>query len=110
VRRVSATEIETAVIEQLRGLLRAPEIVVGTWRAAREQIEGLTEAEVREALERLHHLWDELFPSEQSRIVQFLVERVDIGVDGVDIKLRINGLASLYHEITGIGEQTRRAA
>ena len=39
IRRVPAGEIETAVIDQLRGLLRAPEIVVRTWRAAR-QIDG----------------------------------------------------------------------
>ena len=34
IRRVPAGEIEAAVIDQLRGLLRAPEIVVRTWRAA----------------------------------------------------------------------------
>ena len=36
VRRVPAAEIEAAVIDQLRGLLRAPEIIVATWRAARQ--------------------------------------------------------------------------
>ncbi len=36
VRRVPAAEIESAVIEQVRGLLRSPEIIVRTWRAARE--------------------------------------------------------------------------
>ena len=49
--RVPAAEIEAAVIDQLRGMLRPPEIIVGTWRAARPEIDGLTEAEVREALE-----------------------------------------------------------
>ena len=33
--RVPAAEIESAVIDQVRGLLRAPEIIVRTWRAAR---------------------------------------------------------------------------
>jgi hypothetical protein len=45
----------------LRGL-RAPEIVVRTWQAARQSIEKISEAEVREALERFDSLWDELFP------------------------------------------------
>ena len=33
--RLPAAEIEAAVIDQVRGLLRAPEIVVGTFRAPR---------------------------------------------------------------------------
>ncbi len=85
--RVPAAEIEAAVIDQLRVLLRSPEIIVATWRAARQEIDGLTEAEVREALERLDPLWDELFPAEQARIVQLLVERVDVAADGIDIRL-----------------------
>jgi len=43
VRRVSAAEIETAVIDQVRALLRQPEIVVGTWLAARKEAPDLTE-------------------------------------------------------------------
>ena len=37
VRRVPAAEIESAVVDQLRGMLRTPEIIVGTWRAARSR-------------------------------------------------------------------------
>jgi hypothetical protein len=33
IRRVPAAEIESAVVDQLRGLLRTPEIIVGTWSA-----------------------------------------------------------------------------
>jgi DNA invertase Pin-like site-specific DNA recombinase len=110
VRRVSAAEIETAVVEQLRGLIRTPEIVIGTWRAAREQVDGLTEADVRIVLEQFDPLWDELFPAEQARIVQLLVERIDVDVDGLDIKLRVDGLAGLYHEVAGTGARTRQAA
>jgi hypothetical protein len=60
-------------------VLRSPEIIVRTWRVARQSLDGLTEADVREALERLDPLWDELFPAEQARIVELLVERVAIG-------------------------------
>jgi hypothetical protein len=35
VRRVSAAEIKAAVVDQVRALLRQPEVVVGTWLAAR---------------------------------------------------------------------------
>ncbi|SJM32289.1 hypothetical protein BQ8482_280015 [Mesorhizobium delmotii] len=77
VRRVPAGEIEAAVIDQLRALLRTPEMIVKTWMATRKDDSDITETEVREALVQLDPLWDELFPAEQARIVQLLVERVD---------------------------------
>ena len=110
VRRVPAAEIENAVVDQLRGLLRAPEIIVRTWRAARQSMGDITEAEVREALQRLDPLWDELFPAEQARIVQLLVERVDISPDGADIRLRTEGLAKLVEDLRATKPGSRRAA
>jgi hypothetical protein len=112
VRRVSAAEIEAAVVGQVRALLRQPEVVLGTWLAARAEAPDLTEAEVREALERLDPLWDELFPAEQARIVRLLVERVEVGPSGADIRLRVAGLASLVRDL-GAGappDATRAAA
>ena len=110
VRRVPAAEIESAVVDQLRGLLRAPEIIVRTWRAASNRWAASQEADVREALERLDPLWDELFPAEQARIVQLLVERVDISPDGADIRLRTEGLTNLVAELRAIRPESRRAA
>jgi hypothetical protein len=72
---------------------------VQTWRAARSSIKGLKEAEVRDALQQFESLWDELFPAEQARIVQLLIERVDVGLDGADIRLRTEGLTSLLGDL-----------
>ena len=110
VRRVPAAEIECAVVDQLRGLLRAPEIIVRTWRAARGSTGNLKDADVRAALERLDPLWDELFPAEQARIVQLLVERVDVGPDGADIRLRTEGLTDLVADLRAVRPEARRAA
>jgi DNA invertase Pin-like site-specific DNA recombinase len=110
VRRVPAAEIENAVVDQLRGLLRAPEIIVRTWRAVRKSMGDLKEADVREALKRLDPLWNELFPAEQARIVQLLVERVDVSTDGADIRLRTEGLTNLVTELRTIKPESRRAA
>ncbi|MFN3347340.1 recombinase family protein [Pseudorhodoplanes sp.] len=110
VRRIPAAEIESAVIDQVRILLGAPEIIVATWRKARQSLDGLSEAEVREALERLDPLWDELFPAEQARIVQLLVERVDVGADGADIRLRTEGLTNLVADLRAVRPKKRRAA
>jgi hypothetical protein len=111
VRRVSTAAIEAAVVDQVRALLRQPEVVVGTWLAARAQAPDLTEAETREALERLAPLWGEMFPAEQARIVRLLVERVEVGPAGADIRLRVAGLASLVRDLgVGAPEATRVAA
>jgi len=100
--RVPAGEIEATVIDQLRAVFRQPEIVAGTWKAARVQDCGITDVDAREALTRLDPLWDELFPAEQARIVALLVERVDIGIEGMKVRLRMDGLAALAREMTTV--------
>ena len=107
VRRVPAAEIEGAVVDQVRGLLRAPEMIVRTWRAGKRLIAGLTESEVREALQRLDPVWNELFPAEQARVIQLLVERVDVSPDGVDIRLRTEGLSNLTAELDAVRPEAK---
>jgi len=99
--RVPAAEIEKIVVDQVSSLLRSPEVIVQTWRTARKSLKALTETEVRTALLEFDQLWNELFPTEQTRIIQLLVERVDVGTAGVDIRLRIAGITSLVGEMIG---------
>jgi DNA invertase Pin-like site-specific DNA recombinase len=101
VRQVPAAEIERIVIEQIRSLLLSPEIIVATWRAARKTDEGINENDVRAALIEFEPLWAELFPAEQARIIELLVERVDISLAGIDLHLRIDGLTSLCNDLRG---------
>ncbi len=75
-------EIEAAVIDHLRTVFRQPEIVAGTWKAARTQDGDVTEVDALKALTSLDPLWDELFPAEQARIVALLVERDDMAPRG----------------------------
>jgi site-specific DNA recombinase len=98
VSRIPAGDVERIVVDQLRTILRAPEIVLRTWRKARQKIDNLTEVEVRQAIEQLYPLWDELFPAEQARIVGLLVERVDVQEDAVEIRFRVEGLRSLAED------------
>ncbi len=103
--RVPAGEIEAAVVGQLRAVFRQPEIVAGTWKASRALDSSIEQLASREALLRLDPLWDELFPAEQARIVALLVERVEIGREGLNVRLRRDGLAGLANEmLAGVGE------
>ena len=64
---------------------------------------GVAEDEVREALQKLDPLWDELFPAEKERIVKLLVQEVVVGRDSLLIRLRLHGLNSLAAELVGDG-------
>jgi site-specific DNA recombinase len=96
---VPAGEIERIVLGQVRHLMRTPEVIVQTWRAARKLGREVTEREVHSALSEFEELWEELFPAEQARILELLVQRVDVQPDRLDITLKIEGLASLHGEL-----------
>ncbi|WP_128929076.1 recombinase family protein [Bradyrhizobium guangxiense] len=99
VKLVPAAELERIIIDQVRLLLQTPEVIVQTWRALRKQAAEVSEGEVRTALLGFDELWDELFPAEQSRIVQLLVERIDMHAERMDITLNVQGLTSLSAEM-----------
>jgi site-specific DNA recombinase len=107
--RVPAGDVEAAVIGQLHHLLTTPEIIVRTWRAASMHDAGVSKEEVREALISLDPMWNELFPAEQARIVQLLVERVEVRQDGLTVRLRTDGLVILARDLSAPRE-ARRAA
>jgi len=99
-RSVPAAEAEEAVVAQVRHLLRTPEIIARTWAAAKhEGDEAIPERDVVKAITDLAPLWDELFPAEQARIVRLLVERVDLSPEGMQVRLRADGLKTLVEEL-----------
>jgi site-specific DNA recombinase len=44
-------------------------------------------------------VWSELFLAEQARIVQLLVERLDVNEDAIEVRIRAEGIASLIGEL-----------
>jgi hypothetical protein len=70
----------------------------------------LDDGDLIEALGALEPGWDELFPAEQARIVQLLVERVDVQEDTLEVRIRAQGLASLVGEAQHRDARTARAA
>jgi site-specific DNA recombinase len=99
IRRISAAEIEGAVTEQLRVVLRSPEIIARTAAAARQKEDTISDDEVRRALQQFDSLWDGLFPAEQTRIIQLLIGRVDVTTEGATIRIRSEGLNGLAKEL-----------
>jgi site-specific DNA recombinase len=107
---VPAGDVEGAVLDHVQRLLAAPELVALTWAAAKREGDEITEREVTVLLADFATVWSELFPAEQARIVQLLVERVDVQEDALEVRIRAEGLASLVAELRQGDQQTARAA
>ena len=71
---------------------------------------AVNEGEVIDVLERLDPVWDELFPVEQNRIVRLLVKEITVGEDGLEVRLRCDGLQSLVAELAGDEKKEDAAA
>jgi site-specific DNA recombinase len=96
---VSAADVEGAVLDHVQKLLAAPELIARTWTTAKREGEEVTEREVTALLAEFTTVWNELFPAERARIIQFLVERVDVQEDAIEVRIRVEGLASLVGEL-----------
>jgi len=111
VRSIAAGEAEGAVIANLRALVRSPELVVRTWRAVNKDGAEIPEREVRKALGCLDEVWDELFPVEQARLLNLMVDKVLLRPDDLDIRFRGDGLDTVIEDLRAIGQnRDRRAA
>jgi hypothetical protein len=102
---VPAADVEGAVLDHLQKLLAAPELVARTWASAKREGDEIMEREVTVLLADFATVWNELFPAEQARIVQLLVERVDVQEDALEVRIRAEGLASLVGELRQQGER-----
>ena len=97
--RLPAGMIEAAVVGEIRRMVRAPEVAARTIEALRTEDGSVDERAVISALASFDQLWASLFPAEQARIVQLLVERVTIGTNGVAVDLRNDGLGSIVRDM-----------
>ena len=97
--RMPAAELESAVLDQLRNILRAPNLLSDLVPQAIKLDPTLDEAKVTVAMTRLDVIWDQLFPAEQTRIVKMLVEKVIVSANDLEVRLRANGIEQLIREL-----------
>ena len=61
----------------------------------------ISDNQIIKAFQSINKVWDELFPVEQARIINLLVQDIVIKPDGVSINIYRKGLSSLNNEING---------
>ena len=102
--RLPAAELETAVVGQLRQLLRAPEMIEAMIPQALALDPTLDEAQVTVAMTQVDRVWEQLFPAEQQRLVRLLVERVIVTPTNLELRLRPGGIGSLAADARQVAE------
>ncbi len=96
---VPAGELENIVLNQIRIAICTPEMMVRVWRESIKDNHGITEQQVRDGLQNMHLIWDELFPLEQARLLRLLIEKIIVNPDRIDIRIHAEGLNSLIRDI-----------
>jgi DNA invertase Pin-like site-specific DNA recombinase len=97
--RLPAPMVEDAVIGEIHRMIRAPEITARTIAVLRREGVKVEEAAVVATLAGFERLWGALYPAEQARIIQLLVERITVGTNGIAVDLRKEGLGLVLRDM-----------
>jgi DNA invertase Pin-like site-specific DNA recombinase len=98
-----AEEIERAVIEQVRKILRSTEIVTDVFMAIKTlnspQTQHLDEFQTSNLMASVDKVWDALYPIEKHRIMQLLIKKVVAYPNRLDITFYPSSVANLVIEV-----------
>ena len=102
--RVPAGDIDAKVVDLVRKVLQAPEITAHTVREARKLAPSADEGLAIQTLQSIEAVWEELFPAEQSRITQLLVDQVIVSPTGIRIDMKTDGMRDLVQSVLNDSE------
>lgn len=97
--RLPAAQLEGAVLDQLRGIMRTPSMIGEIVPQVKNLDADIDEAQITVIMTRLDLVWDQLFPAEQSRIVRLLVEKVVVSPTNIELRLHANGIGQIIREM-----------
>jgi len=96
--RIPADQIEAAAIAQIKTVLVSPEAITAVCQFIQRNGAQITEAVAVMAMHRLGEVWEQLYPAERHRIVNLMIERVDIVPGGLKVKWHELGWKELIGE------------
>jgi hypothetical protein len=94
-----AIELEANVVQQMRLILRAPDLKTRVAKLMTAMDAQVDEAKICIAMLQIDKVWDQLFPAEQERIVRLLLKKVVVTLHTVELQFRPNGLERLAVEL-----------
>ncbi len=107
--RVPAGEIEAVVVGQVRKILQAPEVMAQAIVEIQEQDPKVDTQQAIQTLQSVEPVWGELFPAEQARIVQLLVDRVTVSPSGIRVDMKTAGMKELIQSVIAEPELKKAA-
>ncbi len=96
--RLPADEVEAAALTQIKTVLSSPESIAGVCQFIRKHGAAVREDIAVMAMRQLGNVWEQLYPAEQHRIVNLMIERVDLVAGGLKVKWREIGWKDLIEE------------
>jgi DNA invertase Pin-like site-specific DNA recombinase len=99
VRNVPAEGIEAKVIDEILLKLKSPEVMLKTHELAKEN--AVNDTQLRSSLRNISETWRYLYPQEQIKIAQLLVDFIELKENGLNIQMNLNGFNTL---LLGLGE------
>lgn len=97
--RLPAIELEGNVMDQVRQILRAPDLKTRVAKAMNALDPTIDEAQVCVAMLKIDQIWDQLFPAEQERIMRLLIKKVVVTPYTIEVQFRPNGIEILATEM-----------
>ncbi len=98
--RIPAVELESLVVEQMRGALRGQAMMAAICERVAKLDPAVTEAHVYVAMKHVDEVWKTLFPAEQARIVQLILDRVVVSPRQIELRFRPDGVRRLAGELS----------
>ena len=105
--RIPAEEVEAATVAQIKTVLASPESIASVCTFIKKNGALVVEASAVMAMHRLGDVWEKLYPAERHRIVNLMIERVDLVKGGLKVRWRELGWKDLIGEFArdGIGAE-----
>lgn len=97
--RLPAGELEDIVLQQLREIFKREDVLAEVVKAAVAKDPLLDEARVTVAMRQIDRIWESLFPEEQARLAQQLIERVVVTHSAIEIRMHALGSATAVQEL-----------
>ncbi len=99
---ISAGTLEEMVLSGMGNLLKAPEYAAQIhallMKEKNPDYDIPPAQELTQLLSNMGEVWAHLFPDEQKRLFELMVERVEVGMDEILIRYHVHGLTSVVAE------------
>lgn len=107
--RVPAGDIDAKVVDQVRRILQAPEIIAQAISEVQKLAPETDEQQTIQTLLSIEAVWDELFPAEQSKITHLLIDKVTVSPTGIKIDVKTDGMKDLVQAVLNDAEWKKTA-